>query len=94
MKYNYPYKNASNELVQAIWEKANIVEGYNPDIYRKDAYGWWIYYHDHGNENSEYGWEIDHIKPTAKGGSDDISNLQPLYWKNNRYKADKYPWDC
>ena len=37
------------------------------------------------------GWEIDHIKPIARGGIDDISNLRPLQWKNNRSKSDNYP---
>ena len=38
------------------------------------------------------GWEIDHIKPVARGGSDDLSNLQPLYWETNRNKGDQYPY--
>jgi len=35
--------------------------------------------------------EIDHIKPVAKGGGDELENLQPLYWKTNRAKSDSWP---
>ena len=37
------------------------------------------------------GWEIDHIVPAARGGGDDLSNLQPSQWENNRRKGDDYP---
>lgn len=41
------------------------------------------------------GWEIDHIKPVAHGGADDLGNLQPLQWENNRGKSDNFPnWTC
>ena len=42
----------------------------------------------------KFGWEIDHIKPVSKGGTDNLSNLQPLYWENNRSKGDKLDWKC
>ena len=42
-------------------------------------------------QQEHWGWEIDHIKPVSKGGTDDLSNLQPLQWENNRRKGDNYP---
>ena len=46
-------------------------------------------------KTEQWGWEIDHVKPVSQGGTDDLSNLQPLYWENNRHKGDAYPnWEC
>ena len=53
---------------------------------RVDAWGWTIVRQDYGKTGSRYGWEIDHIVPVALGGKDDLSNLQPLQWENNRRK--------
>jgi 5-methylcytosine-specific restriction endonuclease McrA len=73
----------SPETVQAVWNKATIVPGYNAALIRKDRCGAWIKRNDHGLRNSSYGWEVHHITPIAIGGSDTLSNLMPLHWQNN-----------
>jgi len=82
----------SDKVKLAVWEKALVVSGYDPTKLRKDKCGAWISWDDYGNttENGN-GWEIDHIKPVSKGGTDDLINLQPLQWQNNRKKSDDYP---
>lgn len=72
-----------------VWQKGFPEAPYNPAVYRKDRYNFWMKFSDYGNRDSEFGWEIDHINPVALGGSDDIKNLQPLHWKNNVAKSDK-----
>ncbi|MDI9878922.1 HNH endonuclease signature motif containing protein [Flectobacillus longus] len=80
---------AFNELqIQAVWEKASIVQGVNPNEWRKDQCSAWISRNAYGNRNSNYGWEIDHITAKANGGSDALSNLRPLHWNNNASRQD------
>jgi 5-methylcytosine-specific restriction endonuclease McrA len=81
--------------VQAVWNKGTAVSGYDASRWRKDACGAWMDRLEYGNTDSKQGWEVDHIRPVSHGGSDDLVNLQPLQWENNRGKGDSYPnWSC
>jgi hypothetical protein len=84
------------QTIDSVWGKGKIISGVDSSKKRKDACGAWIEYDQYGvtTENGT-GWEIDHINPVSNGGSDSLSNLQPLQWANNRHKGDNYPkWDC
>lgn len=77
--------------VEAVWRKAQVVLGNRT---RKDACGAWIERDQYG-QISSHGWEVDHVVPVAAGGGDDLGNLQPLQWQNNRHKGDSFPsWSC
>ena len=99
MSYRTPNTTVSSgafsaAVVEAVWQKGQIVANYDPAVYRKDACGAWMKRNEYG-KTTDWGWEIDHVRPVARGGTDDFSNLQPLQWKNNRHKGDDYPnWSC
>lgn len=78
----------SKKLIKEVWEKAKEIRGKDPDVWRKDRYSNKIRFGSYGTEG-EYGWEIDHKNPKDKGGSDQLRNLQPLLWEENREKGAK-----
>lgn len=80
----------TQQLIDAVWDKAAIIPGYNSDVWRKDFAGAWINKNAYGT-TGPYGWEIDHRMPQARGGSDTLPNLFPCQWENNRTKGDNYP---
>ena len=89
----------TEQVKRKVWEKAKAVEGFNPDLYRKDPCGAWIVWDKYGVQDSIYGWEIDHIYPQSKLQKlgfraeliDDLRNLRPMQHSNNESKGDDYP---
>jgi 5-methylcytosine-specific restriction endonuclease McrA len=74
--------------LSAVWSKGQAVVGNDANVFRKDVYGAWMRWDQYGT-TSQFGWEVDHIVPVSRGGSEALSNLQPLQWENNRKKSDK-----
>ncbi len=70
-----------------VWKKAKPIRGKDPAKYRQDPYGNEMNYDSYGKDSGK-GWEIDHIKPKARGGSDATVNLQALKTSVNRDKGD------
>lgn len=60
---------ATKDQIEKAWENAKEIRGKDPDKYRQDPYGNQMYKPSYG-KSSEMGWEVDHIKPQSKGGSD------------------------
>lgn len=79
------------EIIDYVWQKAEPQPNNNPDVFRKDYAGAWICREKYGDRKSEFGWEIDHLKPISKGGTDELFNLLPLQWENKVQKGDEYP---
>ena len=68
---------------KAVWLKGHPIAGRDRDKWRRDDFGNVIQYSQYGNRDSRFGWEFDHIRAVADGGTDDISNLRPLHWEAN-----------
>lgn len=82
----------SDQMVEQVWQKGEVIQGVDPSIWRKDFAGAWINRACYGQPETKYGWEIDHLRPESQGGTDDLVNLYPLQWENNRTKGDSYPF--
>jgi hypothetical protein len=79
--------STDEKLISKVWAKGQITGSNNPNEYRKDKCGAWIYFSHYSNRSSQYGWEIDHIKFVDHVASDDLNNLRPLQWQNYACKG-------
>ena len=81
--------NFTPERLEQIWDKGQTIRGKNPDLYRKDKFGNIMYRPSYG-KTSEMGWNVDHSKPQALGGTNHLNNLQPMNSIANIKKGKKY----
>ena len=89
----------TEEQIQMVWDRASIVDGFDKSRFRKDACGAWIIRNKYGDNDSLYGWEIDHVVPMSlfseKGVKQELIdnplNLRALQHENNASKSDDYP---
>jgi 5-methylcytosine-specific restriction endonuclease McrA len=80
-------KYGDKKCKDKVWNLAKTINGKDSNMYRKDPAGTQIYYSLYG-KNGKQSWEIDHIKPIKKGGSDCLRNLQALNSHINKSKGD------
>lgn len=73
--------------IDKAWGSAKTIRGKNPDTHRQDPYGNTMYKTSYGKA-TPMGWEVDHIQPKSRGGSDATRNLQAMNTSVNRSKGD------
>jgi hypothetical protein len=66
-----------HETIRRVWEKARKQPGF--ETFSLDARGTTIGRFEYGRKTS-YGWVIHRVVPPKQGGTDEITNLQPLHW--------------
>lgn len=87
-------KTFNETTIEAVWQKGTLEPSFATSRKRNCSAS--MIRAKYGGEEM-IGREIDHIKQVSKGGTDDLSNLRPLQWENNRAKGDGNPdsaWTC
>jgi 5-methylcytosine-specific restriction endonuclease McrA len=85
MKKQRGHNNFNMTEISEVWASVPACAGYKTCI---DPWGRQMNRDEYGKK-SEFGWNIDHVKPISAGGLNDERNLQPLHWKSNKQKGDK-----
>lgn len=64
------------------WLAASPIFGSDPNELRQDCDGRLIRWSEYG-QYSDFGWQIDHVRPIALGGLDSIGNKRARHWRGN-----------
>lgn len=66
-----------------VWNKAALLQGHPPDIWRRDKEGNVIHWQEYGNKESKYGWKIHNAHPQSHELTD-IKYLHPVHIDTTR----------
>lgn len=69
----------SEKTVAAVWDKSRVIQGRDPNLWRKDQCGAWMHRDQYNHPASEYGWKIENV---SGGGPDLLENLQAFHLNN------------
>ena len=69
------------ELVERIWQGAQVIPGNDPAVWRKDECGAWIHRLAYRNRRTEFGWEIADRGYTLRAFG--TAALRPMQWQNH-----------
>lgn len=79
------HNNFNHTDMGDVWASVGECAGREKCI---DPWGREIHRNEYGKK-TEFGWNIDHVRPISYGGSNELENLQPLHWKTNKEKGQK-----
>ena len=69
------------DLIERVWQTAQIIPGNDPAVWRKDECGAWIHRLAYRNRRTEFGWEIADRGFTLRACG--IAALRPMQWQNH-----------
>ena len=71
----------SRDIVDRVWQTAQIIPGNDPAIWRKDEHGAWIHRSAYRDRHNEFGWEIADCAFTHRDFG--MAALKPMQWQNH-----------
>lgn len=73
-------RSYERDIVERVWQGAQVIPGNDPAVWRKDERGAWIHRMAYRNRNTEFGWEIaDNAHALRSFG---MAALRPMQWQN------------
>jgi hypothetical protein len=75
------------EVIEQVWEFAEIVHGVDPALWRRDEFGEWIRRLDYCRRDSAFGWEI--FDPGVGRRTQGVFAMRPMQWRSyvRQYEA-------
>ncbi len=66
------------EVIENVWQNAEIVPGTDPALWRRDEFGESVYRLDYGRRDSRYGWEV--YDPGIGRRNEGVYAMRPVHW--------------